>query len=72
MIEINIECLNPGCKIKYKVDEIVINIEETLKTMTDEIIRVMNNRELEHNITKQGYDLGGLTITTSDESKGEF
>ena len=68
MIEINIECLNPGCKIKYKVDEIVINIEETLKTMTDEIIRVMNQRELEHNKKKQGYDLGGLKITTSDES----
>ena len=46
MIEIRIECLNPGCKIDYKVDEVVINIEETLKIMTDEIIRVMHNREL--------------------------
>ena len=45
MIEIRIECLNPGCKIDYKVDEVVINIEETLKIMTDEIIRVMHNRE---------------------------
>ncbi|SVD18850.1 uncharacterized protein METZ01_LOCUS371704, partial [marine metagenome] len=52
MIEINVDCLNPGCKIKYKVDELVINVEETLKTMTDEIIRVMNTRELEHNKKK--------------------
>ena len=68
MIEINIECLNPGCKIKYKVDEIVINIEETLKTMTDEIIRVMHNRELKKINVDQ--DLfappSSLTITTSD------
>tara|TARA_B100000749_G_C18230391_1_gene383987 strand:+ start:47 stop:265 length:219 start_codon:yes stop_codon:yes gene_type:complete len=68
MIEINIECLNPGCKIKYKVDEIVINIEETLKTMTDEIIRVMHNRELKKFNVDQ--DLfappSSLTITTSD------
>ena len=70
MIEINVDCLNPGCKIKYKVDEVVINIEETLRTMTDEIIRVMNNRELEHNKKKfkDNLDLGGLTITTSDDS----
>ena len=70
MIEIKIECLNPGCKIYYKVDELVVNIEATLKTITDEIIRVMNNRELEHNKKKfkDNLDLGGLTITTSDES----
>ena len=38
--------------------------------MTDEIIRVMNTRELEHNKKKfkDNLDLGGLTITTSDES----
>tara|TARA_Y100001949_G_C15732992_1_gene220232 strand:- start:106 stop:339 length:234 start_codon:yes stop_codon:yes gene_type:complete len=70
MIEIKVDCLNPGCKINYKVDELVVNIEETLRTMTDEIIRVMNNRELEHNKKKfkDNLDLGGLTITTSDES----
>jgi hypothetical protein len=70
MIEIKVDCLNPGCKINYKVDELVVNIDETLRTMTDEIIRVMNNRELEHNKKKfkDNLDLGGLTITTSDES----
>ena len=70
MIEIKVDCLNPGCTINYKVDELVVNIDETLRTMTDEIIRVMNNRELEHNKKKfkDNLDLGGLTITTSDES----
>ena len=70
MIEIKVDCLNPGCKINYKVDELVVNIDETLRTMTDEIIRVMNNRELEHNKKKfkDNLDLGGLTITTSDDS----
>ena len=70
MIEIRIECLNPGCKIDYKVDEVVINIEETLKIMTDEIIRVMHNRELK--AFKVDQDLfapptSGLTITTDSE-----
>ena len=46
MIQVKIECLNPGCKIDYKIDEVVINIEETLKTLTNEVIRVMNNRDL--------------------------
>ena len=70
MIEIRIECLNPGCKIDYKVDEVVINIEETLKIMTNEIIRVMHNRELK--AFKVDQDLfapptSGLTITTDSE-----
>ena len=68
MIQVKIECLNPGCKIDYKIDEVVINIEETLKTMTDEIIRVMHNRELKKINVDQ--DLfappSSLTITTSD------
>ena len=71
MIQVKIECLNPGCKIDYKIDEVVINIEETLKTMTDEIIRVMNTRELEHNKKKHIDNLdsrgGTLTITPSDK-----
>ena len=69
MIQVKIECLNPGCKIDYKIDEVVINIEEVLKTMTDEIIRVMHNRELKG--FKVDQDLfappSGLTITTSDD-----
>ena len=69
MIQVKIECLNPGCKIDYKIDEIVINIEETLKTMTDEIIREMHNRQLKG--FKVDQDLfappSGLTITTSDD-----
>jgi|ETNmetMinimDraft_30_1059905.scaffolds.fasta_scaffold444167_2 hypothetical protein len=75
MIEINVDCLNPGCKIKYKVDKVgVKGIEQTLKTMTDEIIRVMNTRELEHNKKKlkDNLDLGGLTITTSDGAGEEL
>ena len=67
MIEINVDCLNPGCKIKYKVDEVVINIEETLKTMTDEIVRVMNSRELYYK-QLENQKVEGLTIKTSDES----
>ena len=71
MIEIRIECLNPGCKIDYKIDEVVINIEETLKTMTDEIIRVMHNRELKDFRIDQ--DLfappSSLKVTTSDKEE---
>ena len=70
MIEINVDCLNPGCKINYKVDKVTVKgIEETLKIMTDEIIRVMHNRELKG--FKVDQDLfappSGLTITTSDD-----
>ena len=75
MIEINVDCLNPGCKIKYKIDEVDINIEETIQTMTDEVIRVMNNREL-LKLFNTGTDLfapptKGLNITTSDSEKDE-
>ena len=75
MIQVKIECLNPGCKIDYKIDEVVINIEEALKTMTDEVIRVMNNREL-LKLFNTGTDLfapptKGLNITTSDSEKDE-
>lgn len=67
MIEINVECLNPGCKIKFKVDEVTIDIEETLKIMTDEVVRVMNARELYYK-QYQGTDIEALTIKTSDDS----
>ena len=69
MIEINVDCLNPGCKIKYKVDEVVINIEETLKTMTDEIIRVMNNRELEHNKKSRSSEFDTVKINIPDQTR---
>ena len=67
MIQIKIECLNPGCKIDYKIDEVDLNLEETLKILTNEIIRVMNNRDLKRNDVS--YDLftpSSLTISTSD------
>ncbi len=67
MIEIKIECLNPGCKINYKVDEVTTEIEETLTIMTDEVIRIMNNRELPYK-QFQNKKLEGLTIETSDGS----
>ena len=67
MIEINVDCLNPGCKIKFKVDEVTIDIEETLKIMTDEIVRVMNSRELYYK-QLENQKVEGLTIKTSDES----
>ena len=69
MIEIKIECLNPGCKIHYKVDEAVINIEETLKTITDEIIRVMNNRELEHNKKSHSSEFDSVKINIPDQTR---
>ena len=77
MIEISVDCLNPGCKIKYKIDEIDINIEETIQTMTDEVIRVMNNRELLKLFnTETETDLfapptKGLNVTISDSEKDE-
>ena len=67
MIEINVDCLNPGCKIKFKVDEVTIDIEETLRIMTDEIVRVMNSRELYYK-QLENQKVEGLTIKTSDES----
>ena len=70
MIEIHIECLNPGCKINFKVDELVTDIEETLKIMTDEVVRVMNSRELYYK-QYQGKDIEGLTIS-SDEKEIKF
>ena len=33
MIQIKIECLNPGCKIDYKIDEVDLNLGETLKIL---------------------------------------
>ena len=69
MIEVKIECLNPGCKIYYKVDEAVINIEETLKTITDEIIRVMNNRELEHNKKSRSSEFDTVKINIPDQTR---
>ena len=67
MIQVKIECLNPGCKIDYKIDEVVINIEETLKTLTNEIIRVMNNRDLKKNdINMDLFAPSSLSISTSD------
>ena len=58
-------------KKELKIDEVVINLEETLRTMTDEIIRVMHNRELKS--FKVDQDLfapaSGLTITTSDKDE---
>ena len=69
MIEVKIECLNPGCKIYYKVDELVVNIEATLKTITDEIIRVMNNRELEHNKRINSSELSGVKINIPDQTR---
>ena len=67
MIEIRIECLNPGCKINYKVDEVITDVEETLKIMTDEVVRVMNSRELYYK-QLENQKVEGLTIKTSDES----
>ena len=69
MIEVRIECLNPGCKIHYKIDEVVINIEETLKTLTDEIIRVMNNRELEHNKKSRSSEFDDVKLTIPDQAR---
>ena len=67
MIQVKIECLNPGCKIDYKIDEVVINIEETLKTLTNEIIRVMNNRDLKKfDVSSDLFAPSSLTISTSD------
>ena len=67
MIEINVDCLNPGCKIKFKVDEVTIDIEETLRIMTDEIVRVMNSRELYYK-QLENQKVAGLTIDASDDS----
>ena len=69
MIEVKIECLNPGCKIYYKVDELVVNIEATLKTITDEIIRVMNNRELEHNKKSRSSEFDSVKINIPDQTR---
>ena len=83
MIEVKIECLNPGCKINYKLESFKIDanensfekkLGEVLKLATDEVIRIMNNRELEHNKKKykDNLDLGGLTINTSDNFTTEL
>ena len=69
MIEINVDCLNPGCKINFKVDDVEIEIEETLTAMTEEVIRVMNSRELPYKQFENR--VGGLTLETSDGSSKE-
>ena len=62
LIELKVRCFNPGCDINFKIDDSSLeesNISEKLSQITDEIIRLMNNREL-----KPKYE--NLTITTSD------
>ena len=62
LIELKVKCFNPGCDINFKVADPSLeetDISETLSQITDEVIRLMSNREL-----KSKYE--NLTITTSD------
>ena len=49
MIEIKIKCFNPGCDIHYRIDEppeLTEDLAEVLDSATQNVIQVMNAREL--------------------------
>ena len=65
VIEVKIKCLNPGCDINYKVDDPAVDAGFILKAITEEVISVMNNRELKKN-SSDLFTPSSLTISTSD------
>ena len=71
MIEIKIKCFNPGCDIHYRIDEppeLTEDLADVLDSATQNVIQVMNARELYYKQLQNSSDVEGLTITTSDGS----
>ena len=76
IIEVKVKCFNPGCDINIKIDDPDIAVGTGLMLLTNEVIRLMENRELKKDLQNEVQnDLfapsSGLTITTSDASSSE-
>lgn len=70
-IELKVKCFNPGCDITLKVDNVDVALSTALSLLSNEVIKLMDNRELKpinFSIPEQPQT---LTIKTSDGSSTE-
>ena len=70
-IELKVICFNRGCDITLKVDNVDVALSTALSLLSNEVIKLMDNRELKpinFSIPEQPQT---LTIKTSDGSSTE-
>ena len=72
MSEVKVKCFNPGCDINLKLDDPNIAVGSALSLMTNEVIKLMNNRDLKKTLEADLFTPSpGLTIANSEGDKVE-